>query len=101
MKTSQDKWHGLKGVEMTERNNTYLSSTSSSAAFLFLLGLRDPKSKVTPSSSFAGGGEADGVRGRLDEEEGVALFFATAAFTDFFAAAALVWRPDPSWSCRG
>src|SRR4051812_43763514 len=76
--------------------DTYSSSTSSYDAFLFLLGLRDPKSKTTSASSSAGGGEADGVRVRLDEEEADDFFFATAAFTSFFAAAALVWRADPS-----
>ena len=70
--------------------NTYSSSASSSAAFLFLLGLRDPRSKMTSVSSSAGGGEAGGVRGRLDEEEPVAFFFATVAFTVLPAVAALV-----------
>ena len=30
------------------------------------------------------------------DEEGAAVFFFTAAFAGFFAAAALVWRPGPS-----
>ena len=30
-----------------------------------------------------------------------AFFFATAAFTNFFATAALVWLADPSWANRG
>ena len=30
------------------------------------------------------------------DEEGAVVFFFTAAFAGFFAAAALVWRPDPS-----
>ena len=37
----------------------------------------------------------------MDEEEAVAFFFATAAFTNFFAAAALAWRVDVSWVCWG
>ena len=74
---------------MTGRK-TYSSSTSSSAVFLFHLGLRDLKSKVTPALASDGGGEEGGVCARLDEEEANAFFFATAAFTTFFAAAALV-----------
>ena len=73
---------------MTKGNDTYSSSTSSSVAFLFLLGLRHPRLKSTSRSTSAGEEEGDGVRRRLDEEEAVAFFFATAAFTTFFAAAA-------------
>ena len=82
--------------------NTYSSSTSSSISFLFLAGLKDPRSnsasKVLPE------GEGDGVRYRLDEEEAVAFLFATAAFTTSVAAAAfiaLVSRTSCSWGgCR-
>ena len=81
--------------------DTYSSSTSSSAAFLFLLGLRDPKSKTTSASTSAGGGEEGGVWPRLDEEEAGAFFFTTAALANFLASAALVWRADPSWVCCG
>jgi hypothetical protein len=81
----------VRGARDDERKrDTYSSSTSSSAAFLFLLGLRDPKSKAIPVLTSTGGGEVDGVRGRLDDEEAFAFFVATATFTNFFAAAALV-----------
>ena len=30
------------------------------------------------------------------DEEGAAVYFFTATFAGFFAAAALVWLPDPS-----
>ena len=43
-----------------------------------------------------GGRRGDGVRQRLDEEEAVAFFFATIAFTAFPAAAALISRTDAS-----
>ena len=75
--------------------DTYSSSTSSTISFLFLE-LRDPKSKTTSASTSVEGGEEDGVQRCLDEEEAVAFFFATAAFTAFFAAAALVWHTDCS-----
>ena len=37
-----------------------------------------------------GGGEGDRVWRRLDEEEAVAVFFVTVAFTVFFAATAFI-----------
>ena len=81
--------------------NTYSSSISSSfAVFLFLFGLRGPRSKgnsASPSESTSAGGgeEGGGVCARFDKE-GAAVFFFSAAFIDLFAAVALVRRPDPS-----
>ena len=78
-----------------EGRNTYLFSTSPSTGFLFLFGIKDLRSNSASRVLSEGGGEGDGDRRRLDEEEAVAVFFATAAFTVFFAAVALialVWR---------
>ena len=81
--------------------STYSSSiSSSSAAFLFLFGLRGPRSKgnsASPSESTSAGGgeEGGGVCARLDGERAAAFFF-SAAFVSLLAAVALVWRPDPS-----
>ena len=38
------------------------------------------------------------VRRRLEEEEAIAFFFATAAFTTFFAPMALIRRTDSPWT---
>ena len=81
------------GNDSKERS-TYSSSTSSSATtFLFLFGLRGPRSKVTSmstsESTSAGGGKDGGVCARPDEEWAVVFFF-SAAFVSLFAAVALV-----------
>ena len=68
--------------------NTYSSSTSSSTNFLFLAGLKDPKSNS--ASKVLSEGEGDGVSYRLDEEEPAAFLFATVAFAAFFAATAFI-----------
>ena len=68
--------------------NTYSSSTSSSTSFLFLTGLKDPRSNSAYKVLFEG--EGDGVRYRLDKEEAIAVLFATAAFAAFFAAVAFI-----------
>ena len=78
---------------------TYSFSASSSTGFLFLFGLKDPRSNSASRVLSEGGGEGDGVRRRLDEEEAVTVFYATAAFTASFtgvAFIALVWRTSCS-----
>ena len=65
--------------------NIYSTSTSSSSStsFLFLAGLKDPRSNS--ASKVLSEGEGDAVRCRLDKEEAVAVLFAA-----FFAAAAFI-----------
>ena len=102
-KQKQIKMGGLiqrNGNDSKERS-TYSSSTpSSSTAFLFLFGLRGPRSKgnsASPSESTSaeGGEEGGGVCARVDGERAAAFFF-SAAFVDLFVVVALVRRPDPS-----
>ena len=88
------------GNDSKERRTYSSSVSSSSTSFLFLSGLRGPRSKGSSTSSSestpAGGGEGGGgVCARPDEERPVAFFF-SAALISLFAAVALVWRPDPS-----
>ena len=93
------KW--IKMSDLIQRNgngskerSTYSSYISSSSiAFLFLFGLRGPRSKVTSESTSestsAGGGKDGGVCARPDEE-GAVVFFFSAAFVSLLAAVALV-----------
>ena len=70
-------------------------SSSPSTGFLFLFGIKDPRSNSASKVLSEGGGEGDGVLHRLDEEEAAAVFFAITAFAVFIAAVAfiaLVWR---------
>src|SRR4051812_19885697 len=88
------------GNDSKERSTYSSSVSSSSTSFLFLSGLRGPRSKGSSTSSSEptparGGEEGGGVCARPDEEGAVAFFF-SAAFVSLFAAEALVWRPDPS-----
>lgn len=88
------------GNDSKERRTYSSSVSSSSTSFLFLSGLRGPRSKGSSTSSSestpAGGGEGGGgVCARPDEEGAIAFFF-SAAFISLFAVVALVWRPDPS-----
>ena len=80
---------------------TYSSSVSSSStSFLFLSGLRGPRSKGSSTSSSestpAGGGEGGGGVCARPDEEGAVVFFFSAAFVSLLAAVALVWCVDPS-----